>query len=346
MKNKIRCAVINIILIAFIVLSGFIITRPLLAEIYFNRAGFSDAIRTDPFSSRYPAGFGEAILKEKRYHDDAAYLDRATRFYERALQLNPGCADYSLKLGQIEIALFLKDETKTGLIKSAFNNFRRAIKNDPNGFNISYSAGYAGISVWKFLDHDEKEFILDRLKYSLRVRPLYSRYIYPELWNETMDLNLLRRLEPPGREPDGYISRLERMERIRSTARRTLNVAKVVIESDWHGISYDKKNVYVDGNMFWAGTIDAAIIMPRGKSTIKIQAKGSPADGIFPYMMVELDGRIVGKAYIRNTDWVDYKFTVNTDGGIKVLGVTYVNDSTDPVKAEDRNLYIGRAEAI
>lgn len=347
MKNKIRQTGVIIILTIFLILSIFIITRPLLAEIYFNKAGFENAVRMDPFNSQYFAGFGESILKEKRYHRNGnTFFDQALRLYGRALELNPECADYSLKLGQIELALFLKDEARTELIKNAFGNFRRAIKNDPNGFNISYSTGYAGISVWKFLTKEEKDFILSRLKYSLKLRPAYSKYIYPKLWNETADLSLLRKIEPPGREPNWYILRLERLEMIRSTAKRTLNVAKIVIESDWQGRADDKKNAYLNGNMYWAGTIDAAIIMPQGKATIRIQAKATPADNIYPYMKVELDGKEIGTATVKSLEWKQYDFKVNTDGGIKVLSVNFINDGANPVKGEDRNLYIGRAEVI
>ncbi|MDD5681458.1 MAG: carbohydrate-binding domain-containing protein, partial [Candidatus Omnitrophica bacterium] len=94
------------------------------------------------------------------------------------------------------------------------------------------------------------------------------------------------------------------------------------------------------------GTMDAAIRIPPGKSMIKIQAKGSPADGIFPRMMVELDGRMIGEAYIKNNDWRSYEFKINTDGGIKVLSVSFLNDSSSKNGKEDRNLYIGIAKAI
>jgi len=347
MANNIKRFAINILLAASFALLIFVITRPLLAQVSCDRSDFKSAVRIDPFDSHYLAGVADSILKEAAKPEyEAINLNRAIQMYDSAVELNPTCAEYPLRLGQVELILFNKDTGNRALIKSAFDNFRRALKFDPNGFNISYSVGYAGISVWKFLDRGQKEFVLERLKYSLRVKPSYSKYIYPKLWNETADLNLLRKMEPPGREPDGYISRLERLELIRNTAKRTLNVANVVIESDWQGRADDKKNVYVNGNMYWAGTIDAAIRMPRGKTTIKIQAKGTPADGIFPYITVELDGKMIGEAYIGNTEWKPYTFTINTDGGIKVLSVTFVNDGANPAKGEDRNLYIGRAEAI
>jgi len=337
----------KIILVACFVILAVIVVIPLIAELQFDVGQLKEAVKTDPFNSQYFAGSGESILNEKYHHgDEMAYLDKAMRLYGRALELNPECADYSLKLGQIKLALFLKDKVRVEYIKSAFDNFKRAVKNDPNGFNISYSVGYAGISIWKFLGKEDKEFILSRLKYSLKLKPAYSKYVYPKLWNEAMDLNLLHKIEPLGRGPDEYITRLEKLELMRSTAKRTLNVARVVIESDWQGRADDKKNTYLNGNMYWSGTMDAAIIIPSGKSMIRIQAKGSPADNIHPYMKVELDGRQIGAAAISSSEWKQYDFKVKTDGGIKVLSIIFVNDGANPSKGEDRNLYIGRAEAI
>lgn len=356
LKITIRAA-INILLVAAFIFTEVYISRLLLAEVSSNYAdkfagtyewdkaeeGFRKAISLDPYNSRYYAGFGEMMFKEAlQGNNKIIYLSRAKVLYEEALKLNPGYAEYALRLGQI--SFLLPDITERA--KSAFGYFRTALANDPNGFNISYSVGYAGISAWKFLDKQEKEFILSRLKYSLKLNPSYSKYIYPKLWNETMDLDLLRSIRPPGRGPNKYITRLERLESIRSTAGRTLNVANVIIESDWQGRANDKKNIYVNGNMYWAGTMDAAIRIPPGKSIIKIQAKGSPADGIFPRMMVELDGRMIGEAYIKNNDWRSYEFKINTDGGIKVLSVSFLNDSSSKNGKEDRNLYIGIAKAI
>lgn len=338
----------KIILVACFIISAIVIIMPLIAERQFNMGQFEEAIKIEPFSARYIAEYGNYLFKKSfEVKEKIDLLNDAERLLIRAVQLNPISAEYYLMLGQIQISLFLEDKEKfPEKFKTALDNFKTAFHNDPNGFNTSYSIGYAGIAVWEFLDKEEKDFILSRLKYSLKLKPSYSKYIYPKLWNETSDLNLLRRIEPPGKEPNWYIARLERLEMMRATAKRTLNVASVVIESDWQGRADDRKNVYVNGNMYWAGTIDAAIRVPRGKATIRIKAKGSPADNIYPYMKVELGGKEIGTVTVNSLEWKQYDFKVNTDGGIKALSITFVNDGTNPVKGEDRNLYIGHAEAI
>ena len=71
-------------------------------------------------------------------------------------------------------------------------------------------------------------------------------------------------------------------------------------------------------------------------------AKGSAADGIYPYMIVELDGEGIGEMFVDSTDWKEYLFDVDTDGGMKVLSVTFANDGGNEKKGEDRNLYVGK----
>ena len=126
---------------------------------------------------------------------------------------------------------------------------------------------------------------------------------------------------------------------------RPSSVSNVILIPSWQGISADGKNVFNDGTMYWEGTINAALLVPEGHVKINLQAKGSSASGIYPYMIVELDGEIIGEGFVAGPDWRDYEFNVNTNGGIKILSVTFKNDGANLIKGEDRNLFIGRAEA-
>lgn len=58
-------------------------------------------------------------------------------------------------------------------------------------------------------------------------------------------------------------------------------------------------------------------------------------------MIVELDGEWIGETLVDGPDWKEYSFKINSDGGIRVLSVTFVNDFCDA--KEDRNLFIGEA---
>lgn len=115
---------------------------------------------------------------------------------------------------------------------------------------------------------------------------------------------------------------------------------------DWVGESKSGKSTYRNGNMYWTGTVHRAIDLPEGKSIIKIQAKGSPAYDIWPYMIVELDGEEIGETFVDSTRWKEYSFNVNSNGGVKVLSVTFPNDGGNLEKGIDRNLYVGETKVI
>ena len=92
-----------------------------------------EAMKIDPHDSRYPARLGEFLFTQAGYKDNQTpLLKKAEGYYERAAALNPRCAEYFVKLGQIDVDLFLIDK--------AFENFRRAMADDPNGFNTAYAA--------------------------------------------------------------------------------------------------------------------------------------------------------------------------------------------------------------
>lgn len=78
--------------------------------------------------------------------------------------------------------------------------------------------------------------------------------------------------------------------------------------------------------MYWSGTIYGAMLFPKGPASINVEANASHAGGIYPCMLVSLDGEISGSAYIDSAEFKEYSFDVNTDGGIKVLGITFAND--------------------
>jgi hypothetical protein len=70
---------------------------------------------------------------------------------------------------------------------------------------------------------------------------------------------------------------------------------------------------------------------------------GSGSRGIYPYMIVEMDGETIGETFV-SSDWKKYSFGINTDGGLKAISVTFANDGGDAAKGEDRNMYVGNAE--
>ncbi|MDD5165861.1 MAG: carbohydrate-binding domain-containing protein [Candidatus Omnitrophica bacterium] len=337
---------INFILLIAFILAIAVIVLPFIADLQFNSAKkfefmylwqkaekkYQLAIKLDPFNAQYFSGYGDFLRSKSAYQKDGVgWLLGAEKLYARASELNPRFAKYALYSGQVKLELFLADKNKfKDMLRLGLNDFKRALKNDPNSFNISYSVGYAGISVWDNLNMNEKQWILDRLKYSLKVKPWYSEYIYPYLWKITKDYAFLQKIKPEESTQDKR-KKLERIARVKMN-----NLIQI-----WQGRPRSGDDVYKDGNMYWTGTVDMLVNVPKGKAMVKIQAKGSPASGIWPYMIVELDGEEVGETFVDSAEWKDYSFQIKTDGGAKVLSVTFTNDAGN--EKEDRNLYVGEA---
>jgi hypothetical protein len=138
-------------------------------------------------------------------------------------------------------------------------------------------------------------------------------------------------------DPDGFKKEKEEDE----SMIRSLHPPTTVWElNEWTGKSKDRMNVYEGGSMYWTGTMHTLVTLPEGEATVNIMASGSSANGLFPYMSVELDGNEIGGVFIDSSDWKDYSFKVKTDGGVKVLSVTFANDGSNKEKGEDRNLYV------
>lgn len=277
------------------------------------------AVKLNPFNAQYFAGYGDFLRDKSLYQEDRiAWLKMAENLYERALELNPRCAEYALSSGQVKLELFLSDKDKfKDRLGLGLDVLKRALENDPNGFNTSYSAGYAGMKVWDNLNAVEQEWVLDRFR---KIRPVESAQEKKE--------------------------KLKRIERIKQGN----------LSQSWQGKSKGG-DVYENGNMYWEGTVDTVLNVPKGKAMLKIQAKGSPADGIWPYMLVELDGEEIGETFVNSPEWKEYEFRVDTSGTVplggqksaltgtvpsdtlRVLSVTFTNDGGN--KEEDRNLYVG-----
>lgn len=304
-------------------------------------AAFRDAIATDPFSSRYPAGLAGFLVMQTGYQAHAGPLfEEAKRLYRKAVGLDPRNAECWLGLGLAEARAKEYDK--------AFESFRRARENDPHGFNAAYLAGLAGLSAWEHISGTDRAFVIDRLRSAMMARP--SIDIYATAWKIRKDMELLRAITPDALDGqrllydfivsrDLWQFRKAQAARVASFVKKTPK--KAVSGPGWHGKTPDGNSTYENGAMYWSGTMDAAITLPEGDVTIRIPAKGQPAGGVYPYMIVELDGTEIGEAFVDSAEWKEYEYAVRTTGGIRVLSVTFANDGF--VGKEDRNLYVGEA---
>lgn len=371
--------IVNMILVAtfFVVITA--VTLPFAAVLKYKQAKrfqesyrwqkadyvYRQAIRLDPFNAEHFAEYGCFLMRQAQYHKDKTpWLKRAETLYKKACRLNPEHAEYRFLLG--EIKLQLND-------LSGLGDFRIAIGLDPYNFRMNYFVGHSLISIWPSLAQEGKDFALERLNYVLRSKSHYAEYIYPAIIRYTKDFSLTEKVTPEThssyeklyrfmkernlwqfrkrltkrldfyREKEGPEKFKQEKEQRQRLLRELRSLAMTGKLKGWVGESKGGY-VYENGNMYWEGTIAAAVDIPVGKTIIYIMAKGSVADGIFPYMIVELDGEEIGETFVESAGWKEYLFPVNTDGGIKVLSVTFVNDDINEEKGEDRNLYVGEVK--
>ena len=256
--------------------------------------------------------------------------------------------------------------------RAVVRDFRKAIELDPNGYQNNFTTGCSLLTIFDQVGDDDKEFAVYTLKKALELRYWEAaKYIYPYIMEYVKDFNMAIDIAPQTlegckglyyfmlknelwqyhskikkmmdfyrqkEEPEEFVREIEERARLLRSLR---SLAMTGALERWTGTSEGGRNEYRDGKMYWTGTAHKAVDMPQGISTITIKARGSIAKGVWPYMIVELDGEEIGEIFVDSEEWKEYSFDVDTDAGIKVLSVTFPNDARDKDKEEDRNLYLG-----
>src|SRR3989338_11106940 len=154
-----RRLVINIALILSLILTEVAITRSFVADTLFDDAQryaakyrwieaeekFEKAIKKDPFNILYLSGFADFLFAKSRYTGKRKTLiTQAEALYAKAAKINPRNSEYSVRLGEAGIGLFLEGKDISGkdkkrqTVSSVFTHFRAAVRKDPNGFNVAY----------------------------------------------------------------------------------------------------------------------------------------------------------------------------------------------------------------
>ena len=315
---------VKIFLTAVFVFLAAVIVAPFMAELQFNtaqklaqkylwqnaRQKFESAMCIDPLDATRPAGFADFLKTISSPHPDGDYLlMNSVNLYKRALELDPFNAEYALRLGEVELALFTRSEAKNNFVLiRALDYFKLALKNDPNGFNTSYEVGYRGVEVWPYLNTGFKKLIVERLRYVLGQEYWYSRYIYPQVWQHTNDFKVLERITPPNErthrelldflvvnnlyqfrkkeieavdfymkkeEPEKFLrqerEKEEMFNSIKKEALKRPSMQSIISSSDWHGKTPDGKNDFIKGEMCWSGSMSAALLVPEWSAPWRYQ---------------------------------------------------------------------------
>jgi len=338
------------------------------AEIMYMRA-----IHLNPFNAEYYEKLASFLIKQAQNKKDGlSLLERARGLLERSVAINPFDPEYWHALGKVRTDIY-KHSLKLEEIKKAKGDFIKAIEADPYNFRVNYLVGHSLLTVWKELDEQDKNFALERLRYVLGARSWFADYIYPAIMYYASDFEIAIKATPETainyerlykflvtkglweyrkmilKELNSYsqkeslgefnLKKSARLEKI-NDFKRKIPAKSAISQQEWLGSSQDGQHVYENGRMYWTGTIDSVLQLPEGESIIYISAKGTQANEIFPLIIVELDAEEIGEAVVHSTDWQEYPFKVSSDGGAKVLSITFVNDGRNKEKGQDRNLFI------
>ncbi|MDW7760883.1 MAG: O-antigen ligase family protein [Acidobacteriota bacterium] len=80
----------------------------------------------------------------------------------------------------------------------------------------------------------------------------------------------------------------------------------------------------------------------EGKSAaLVLQMRGDRAAGIWPFALIRLNGRLIGRTFVRSADWVNVVLYPEMGPGEHLLSVEFKNNFHNPRTGADRNLYLG-----
>lgn len=347
---------------------------------------FNSALRLDPISAEYHSGIGKFYsIRAGILKDNMPALLRAEGEYKKAHELNPYGVRYLMELAAIEAKIFLADKVQYGdRAKNSIGHFKEALEKDPHNYIFSYDTAHNFVSLWNYINDEEKQFVINRFKYFLGLDLGYHWHIYPMLWKKLKDFDVILEVTPAGlkhyerlynfveknelweyrydvvnlldkyrevEEPERFkkerankLARIkgikDKYERMKDDSVSAAGSDKFAVLTDWYGTADGGDNAYIKGNMYWNGTVDRLAYLPPAVKNIVITACGSAAGGIYPYMIVELDGEKIGEAFVNSGEWKRYSFKA-AGPGLKVISVSFINDGGNIGKGEDRNLYVG-----
>ncbi len=108
-------------------------------------------------------------------------------------------------------------------------------------------------------------------------------------------------------------------------------------EMNWY--RNDGVTAYLGDNGYIAGDVECA---RAGRYVFGIFARGTPMDGTYPIVSVEVAGDEVGQVELQSEGWRSYPLQVELAAGELDIRLSFINDENDP--PEDRNLWIDKIE--
>jgi endoglucanase len=91
-------------------------------------------------------------------------------------------------------------------------------------------------------------------------------------------------------------------------------------------------------NLWANGYVAAQHNFQQGTNTLMVSARGTPAGGVWPHMVVSVNGTVVAQATVTSSSYAQHWFRFTVPGGSAELRVAFDNDAI--VGTEDRNLIV------
>ncbi|MDP8265847.1 MAG: carbohydrate-binding domain-containing protein [Candidatus Aceula meridiana] len=298
---------------------------------------YQKAIDLAPLSSEYLGSYGKFLTRISKYNKDKfSILNKAEKLCKDAIQKNPMDSKFWILLGKIQLEQF-SETSGPVFLKLAIKYFKQAFKNDPNGEITTEGIAYNLAEFLLPLNKPDFDWALNKIKKTLQVDYPEVEYLYVSVWKSTKNISLLKELAE---------TRWKKQKKIKKSQENAPIDPSLLSKKQWYEKSFEGKNFYSDGNMYWNGTAHQFVEIPGQANAITIQAKGSSAYGIWPYMVVSLNGKEIGADFIQNVEFKNYAYPIAADKETttKIISVTFTNDGGN--KIEDRNLYVGEVTAL
>jgi hypothetical protein len=91
-------------------------------------------------------------------------------------------------------------------------------------------------------------------------------------------------------------------------------------------------------NIWSNGFISTSHDFSAAPTRLRVMARGEPAFGVWPHMVVSVNGSPVGDVSVQSGDWASYAFELDAAAGSQEIRVAFDNDAFFP--PVDRNLLV------
>lgn len=90
-------------------------------------------------------------------------------------------------------------------------------------------------------------------------------------------------------------------------------------------------------------TVESEIEVARaGQYRITVWARGTPAEGVYPIVLLEVNGKEIGRIECKGEDWSPHSIIADLPSGKHIFRISFINDLWRP--PEDRNLWLSQVD--